>query len=124
MADEELAGLLKEIADSIQRAQALSVANSHLLAEIVRQLADASANRHDYLAGMFDRISARAEGMRFGERADAADGLLRVELSKFFADVAGGPQTPKTGERPAKGQSTRKPALPSAASRCSGTQTT
>jgi hypothetical protein len=107
MDNEELTGLLKEIADSMRRAQALSLANSFVLAEIVRQLADAATNRHDYLVGMFERLSARAERARFDEHARPANGLLRVELSKFFAEVAGSPKAPKPGDRPASGTPSR-----------------
>jgi hypothetical protein len=101
MDDEDLSGILREIAESMRRAQALSLANNYLLAEIVRQLADAVPNRHDYLVAMFERLSARAESARLDEHAQPANGLLRVELSKFFAEVAGSPKAPKPGDRPA-----------------------
>jgi flagellar biosynthesis/type III secretory pathway chaperone len=58
MEDKELTAILKEIGESMRRAQALNLANSYLLAEIVRQLADAATNRHDYLVGMFERIDS------------------------------------------------------------------
>ncbi len=100
MDHEELTGLLKEIAESMRRAQALSLANSYLLAEIARQLADAAPNRHDYLVGMFERVSARAEKSPFDEHAQPANGLLRVELSKFFAQIARGPKALRSDDPP------------------------
>jgi hypothetical protein len=91
MQDKELAAILKEIGESIGRAQALNLANSYLLAEVVRQLADVAVNRHDYLVGMFERVSARAEKPPFDKHSHQINGLLRVELSKFFAQVAKSP---------------------------------
>ena len=99
MDDQELSAILKEIGESVRRAQALSLANSYLLAEIVRQSADAAGNRHDYLVGMFERVSARAEQSPFERRPHQANGLLRVELSKFFAQVANSPKAPADGDR-------------------------
>jgi hypothetical protein len=103
MEDNELSAIFKEIGESLRRAQALNLANNYLLAEIVRQLADSAANRHDYLVGMFERVSARAEQSPFERQSDQTNGLLRVELSKFFAQVARSPKAPDDGgRRPAK----------------------
>lgn len=61
MDDKELSLALEKIADFVKDARAVALVNSYALAEIVRDLADSARNRHDYLAGMFARISARAE---------------------------------------------------------------
>jgi len=61
MGDEELSTVEQKVADSVRQAHALNLVNNYLLAEIVRDLADAANNRHDYLVGMFERISARAD---------------------------------------------------------------
>jgi hypothetical protein len=100
MEDKELSSILKEIGESMRRAQALNLANSYLLAEIVRQLADAAANRHDHLAGMFERIGARAEQSPSERQSHQTNGLLRVELSKFFAQGANTPKATEDGDRP------------------------
>jgi hypothetical protein len=100
MEDNELSAILKEIGESLRRAQALNLANNYLLAEIVRQLADSATNRHDYLVGMFERVGARAEQSPFEWRSDQINDLLRVELSKFFAQVARSPQAAADGGRP------------------------
>jgi hypothetical protein len=58
MNDEELATTLETLVDSARYARALGRVNGFLLGEIVHDLADRARNRHDYLAGMFGRISA------------------------------------------------------------------
>jgi hypothetical protein len=106
--DEESGGLLKEITDSVRRTQALSLTNSHVLAEIVRQLVDAATDRHDYLVGMFERVRARAENSGFDKHVQPADGLLRVEISKFFAEVAGSSKALRRDDHAAPGRRSRK----------------
>jgi hypothetical protein len=68
----------------------MSLANNYLLAEIVHDLADAKKNRHGYLIGMFERISARADQLPIDKQSPLTNDLLREELSKFFAEVAKG----------------------------------
>jgi hypothetical protein len=64
MGEGELSAVEQMIVDSVRRTHALSLVNNYLLAEIVRDLADAVKNRHDYLVGTFERIGARAECRR------------------------------------------------------------
>jgi hypothetical protein len=61
MGDEELSAVEQKIVNSVRRMHALNLVNSDPLAEIVRDLADAANDRHDYLVRMFERISARAD---------------------------------------------------------------
>ena len=102
MDDGELSATLEKLADSARRAQAVSLANNYLLTEIIRDLADLARNRHDYLAAMFERISARADQLPIERQSNAIilSGLFREELSKFFAQVARAPAAPKDGDRP------------------------
>jgi hypothetical protein len=89
MDDKELSLALEKIADFVKDARAVALVNSYALAEIVRDLADSARNRHDYLAGMFARISARREIV--DRRApNGLSAVSREELSIFFARVARG----------------------------------
>jgi hypothetical protein len=91
MNDEELATRLETLADSATYAQALGCVNGFLLGEIVHDLADRARNRHDYLAGMFRRISARLDKLPNEPNSPPVSDLAREELSKFFASVAKSP---------------------------------
>jgi hypothetical protein len=88
MNDEELATTLETLADSMRYAQAVGRVNGFLLGEIVHDLADRARNRHDYLAGMFGRISARLDKLPNEKNLPRVSDLAREELSKFFASVA------------------------------------
>jgi hypothetical protein len=90
MDDKELSLALETIAASLRDARAAALANSYVLAEIVRDLADSARNRHDYLADMFARISARAERSPIEGPPNGLRALFREELSIFFARVARG----------------------------------
>ena len=83
MNDEELATTLETLADSMRYAQAVGCVNGFLLGEIVR-----ARNRHDYLAGMFGRISARLDKLPNENNFPRVSDLAREELSRFFASVA------------------------------------
>jgi hypothetical protein len=87
MGDEECRAQDK-IADSVRCVQAVSLANNYLLTEIVRDLANAANNRHDYLVSMFERISALADQLPTENQSHLLNDLFREELSKFFAEVA------------------------------------
>ncbi|WP_158814181.1 type II toxin-antitoxin system HicB family antitoxin [Methylocapsa sp. S129] len=99
--DKDLSARLEKLADCIRHTQAVSLANNYLLAEIVRDLADGARNRHDYLAGMFERISARADQLPIERQSNPiiVSGLFREELSKFFAQVATSPSASKDDVR-------------------------
>lgn len=98
MDDKELSAILKEIGDSVRHAQAVNLANSYLLTEIVRDLADAARNRHDYLVDMFERINAHVNQLSLENQSHQVNGLVRVELSKFFAQVAKSPKAPEDSD--------------------------
>ncbi len=91
MNDEELATTLKTLGNSVRYAQALGCVNGFLLGEIVHDLADRARNRHDYLVGMFGRISARLDKLPNEKNSPRVSDLAREELSKFFASVAKSP---------------------------------
>ena len=99
MDDNELSSAFEKIADSVREARAVALANNYVLAEIVRDLADDARNRHDYLAGMFARISARAERSPIEGPPNGLSALFREELSKFFAHVARGPMPAEDSPR-------------------------
>ena len=88
--NEELSAALEKLAESSRRAQAVSLANSYVLREVVRDLADAARNRHGYLADMFERIGARADRLPLDPQSNPAliGNLFRQELAKFFAEAA------------------------------------
>jgi hypothetical protein len=88
MGDEELSAVEQKIVDSVRHMHALNLVNNYLLAEIVRDLADAANNRHDYLVGVFERISARADQLPVEKQSHRISDLFREELSEFFAQVA------------------------------------
>jgi hypothetical protein len=90
MDDKELSLALEKIADSVREARALALANNYVLSEIVRDLADDARNRHDYLAGMFARISAQAERSPIEGPPYGLSASFREELSEFFARIARG----------------------------------
>ena len=99
MDDKELSLALEKIADSLRDARAAALANSYVLAEIVRDRADSARNRHDYLADMFARISARADRASIEGPPHGLSALFREELSKFFARVARGSMSPEDNPR-------------------------
>jgi hypothetical protein len=94
MDDEELSARLEKIIATLAEMQAVNLANHYLLAEIMRDLADTARNRHDYLAGMFERISARADPLPIDGRAQELNASFRETLSKFFAEIARSPNAP------------------------------
>jgi hypothetical protein len=89
MGEGELPAVEQKIVDSVRHTDALNLINNYLLAEI-RDLADAARNRHDYLVGMFERISARADQLPIERQSLLTSDLFREELSKFFAQIARG----------------------------------
>jgi hypothetical protein len=88
MDDQELAAILNALTDSVRRAEATTEANSLLLAEIVRDLADAARDRHEYLAGMSQRVTLRLDRSPIDKKPAWLCDLPREELSKLFAEVA------------------------------------
>jgi hypothetical protein len=91
MGEGELSAVEQKIVDSVRRTHALNLVNNYLLAEMVRDLADVAKNRHDYLVGMFERISARADRLPIDRQSHLTNDLFREEVSKFFAQIARGP---------------------------------
>ena len=107
MDDKELSAILGDLACSLRHAQAVSLANTRLLVEIVRDLANGEKNRHDYLIGMFDRIGARVGRPPNEDQSRLIDGLFREELSKFFAEVAKSREAPENGDLATEARSRR-----------------
>ena len=102
MDDEERAAAMDRLAEGVRQAQAVSLANSSVLREIVRDLAAVAENRHGFLADMFERISARADRLPIDGQSNAAlvSGLFRQEVAKFFAEVASNALAPEDGDPP------------------------
>jgi hypothetical protein len=92
MGDGELSAVEQKIVDSLRHTHALNLVNNFLLAEIVRDQTGAASNRHDYLVGMFERFSARADQLPIDTQSHLANDLFREELSKFFAQIAWRPE--------------------------------
>jgi hypothetical protein len=78
---------LKEMGDVVGQAQAFNRANSYVLMEIVRDLARTQPDPHKYLAGMFERISARADQGAIEKEAHPVNAEFRDAVSSFFANA-------------------------------------
>jgi len=91
MSDKELAATLETLAYSVRQTEAVGRMSGLLLGEIVHDLADGARDRHDYLSGMFGRISERLDRLPIEKNSPRAADLVREELSKFFASVARSP---------------------------------
>ena len=84
MTPEEL-GALKDLIDAVGQAQALSQANHYILLEIVRDIARTKSDPDKYIAGMFERISARADQAPLETEAHTVSAEFRLIISKFFS---------------------------------------
>ncbi len=91
MSEKELAATLETLAYSARHAEAVGRMNGLLLGEIVHDLADGARDRHDYLAGMFGKISERLDRLPIEKNSLRVSDLVREELSRFFASVARSP---------------------------------
>jgi len=81
---------LKQIGDALGKAQARNWAHQYVLMEVVRDLARASPDPHKYLAGMFERISARADQAPIEREAHPVSVEFRQVISTFFAKARQG----------------------------------
>jgi hypothetical protein len=98
MDDEELSAVEQRIVDSVRHMHALTLVNNYVLAEIVRDLAVAANNRHDYLVRVFERISARADQLPVEKLSHRIGDLFREKLSEFFAQVAERPSPRRSAD--------------------------
>jgi hypothetical protein len=83
--DDDDYEMLKEIADSLGQAQARNRANSYILMEVVRDLAKMAKDSDEYLANMFERISARADQGEIESEAHPVTAEFREVIATFFA---------------------------------------
>jgi hypothetical protein len=90
MSDEEIEAKLDALIESIRFVQTVTKANSLVLAAIVNSFANCAINRHDYLARLFDDVSARAD--RIDRMSQQSNDFAREEISKFFASAAASPE--------------------------------
>ena len=93
MNDEEFEALwktLKDVSEAVGQAQAFNRMSSYILMEIVRDLARTQPDPHKYLAGMFERISARADQGPIEKEAHPVNAEFRDAISRFFATAGKG----------------------------------
>jgi hypothetical protein len=83
MNDDELRGLQY----AVGQCQAINLANLFILTEVVTDLARAEPNPERYLAGMFEKISVRADNEPIEKESHPVNVELRETISGFFAMV-------------------------------------
>jgi hypothetical protein len=79
--------ITKLLIEALGQAQAFNRANSYILMEVVRDLARAQADPETYLAGMLERINARADQGPSEKEAHAVNIEFRDAISRFFLTV-------------------------------------
>ena len=84
---EDFDSTVKLLVEALGQAQAFNRANSYILMEVVRDLARTQADPEAYLAGMFERISARADQGLIEKEAHAVNIEFRDAISRFFLTV-------------------------------------
>ena len=84
---EDFDSTVKLLVEALGQAQAFNHANSYILMEVVRDLARTQADPEAYLAGMFERISARADQGLIEKEAHAVNIEFRDAISRFFLTV-------------------------------------
>src|SRR5437588_13099732 len=81
---DELWSTLKDISYTLGQAQAFNRTNSFIFMEVIRDLARMSSDPDRYLAGMFERISARADQGPIEKEAHPVNAEFRAALEQFF----------------------------------------
>lgn len=93
MSSEEfnaLMALLRRMGESLGQQQAHSMRNSYILQEVVRDLAKTQPDPLRYVAGMFERVSARADQGDPKDEAHPVTAEFREATAQFF-EQAGRP---------------------------------
>jgi hypothetical protein len=83
--DDELAYILKAIGDALGQAQAFNRRNSYILMELVVDLAKARPEPQQYIADLFERVSARADQGPIEDEKHPASAEFRDAVSQFFS---------------------------------------
>ncbi len=76
--------IMERIAEGLIVAQSLALANQFILMEIVRDLARTQADPNRYLAGLFEKISARMDQSPL-DQEKPVDAEMRDTIERFFA---------------------------------------
>lgn len=85
--DDGLEAWMKSIGDGLIAAQGIAFANRTILREVVGELARLQPDQRKYLAGMFERISARMDRAPLEMEKKDAVAFEREMLAKFFSNV-------------------------------------
>ena len=88
MHDEEIAAIWKtreELSAALSQAQAFNRAHNSILMEIVRDIARSQTDPQKYIAGMFERISARADLWPIEREAHPVTVEFRDAIASFFS---------------------------------------
>ncbi len=92
MNDREVIDALKKVAGALAETQAANLANSYILFELVRDLADLGDDRHKYFSSLFERVSARADRTPVEQESNPLVVAFRAEIARFFEVVARSPR--------------------------------
>lgn len=85
--DATLQDAIQGLFDGLVAAQGIAFANREILREVVGELARAAPDHHQYLAGMFERISARMDCSPPEIESKEARAFQREMLAKFVSIV-------------------------------------
>lgn len=88
MDDDPLAVMFKEMGDAIGIAQAIALGTQFILLEVVRELAKTQPDPHAFIAGLFEKVSARLDQMPIEEESRPATIEMRRSISTFFSKAA------------------------------------
>ncbi len=97
MTNQEIEALFKRLIADLGAVQAMNLANNFILMEAVSDLAGLSKDPQKYIAGMFERISARADQDAIEKEAHPVNAEFRRIISTFFS-VAATPRPPKKSD--------------------------
>ena len=78
---------LRSLQFAVGQCQAMNIANLYILTEVVTDLATATPDPEKYLAGMFERISARSDNEPIEKEGHPVNVELRETISGFFAVI-------------------------------------
>lgn len=92
MNDREIIDALRKVAGALAETQAANLANSYILFELVRDLADLGEDRQKYFSALFERVSARADRTPVEQEANPVVVSFRAAIARFFEVVAKSPR--------------------------------
>ncbi len=88
MDDDPMAALFREMGDAIGITQAIALGTQFILLEVVREIAKTQPDPHAYLAGLFEKVSARLDQRPIEEESRLSAMEMRRSISTFFSKAA------------------------------------